>query len=76
MLVVALFLVLFSNHMEERLRDGRSVLRVDCRMTRPALLDVVSINDGEETALLHSRQREGVKIRQQDEEGEEMAKSA
>lgn len=35
MLVVALFLVLFSNHMEERLRDGKSVLRVDCHMTNP-----------------------------------------
>ncbi len=31
MLVVALLLVLFSNYMEDRLRDGKSVLRVDCR---------------------------------------------
>ena len=35
MLIVALFLVLFSNHMEERLQDGKSVPRVDCRMTNP-----------------------------------------
>ena len=35
MLILALFMVLFSNHMEERLRDGKSVLRVDCAMTIP-----------------------------------------
>ncbi len=33
MLISALFLVLFSNHMEERLRDKKAVLRVDCHMT-------------------------------------------
>ena len=33
MLILALFMVLFSNHMERRLQDGKSVLRVDCRMT-------------------------------------------
>ncbi len=33
MLILALFMVLFSNHMEERLKDGKSVLRVDCHMT-------------------------------------------
>ena len=33
MLILALFLTLFSNHMEERLEDGKQVLRVDCRLT-------------------------------------------
>ena len=33
MLISALFMVLFSNHMEKRLQDGKSVVRVDCRMT-------------------------------------------
>ena len=36
MLILALFMVLFSNYMEERLQEGKSVLRVDCHMTKPA----------------------------------------
>ncbi len=39
MLILALFMVLFSNHMEERLLDGKSVLRVDCHMTKPSVDD-------------------------------------
>ena len=36
MLILALFMVLFSNHMEERLQDGKSVLcAVDCHRARP-----------------------------------------
>ena len=31
MLSFALLLVLFSNFMEERLQEGKSVLRVDCK---------------------------------------------
>lgn len=34
-LIVAVFLVLFSNHMEERLQEGKTVLRVDCHRTGP-----------------------------------------
>lgn len=35
MMISALFLVLLSNYMEERLQDRKPVLRVDCRMTDP-----------------------------------------
>ena len=37
MLITALFLVVFSNHMEERLADGKSVLSVSCHITKPPL---------------------------------------
>ena len=56
MLVVALFLVLFSNHMEERLRDGRSVLRVDCRMTDPTAEQEGDNVPDEKKSLLPQRQ--------------------
>ena len=52
MLISALFLVLLSNHMEERLRDGKPVPRVDCCMTRPVANDDGDKVPGEETLLL------------------------
>ena len=39
MLILALFLVLFSNYMEERLQDGKSVLRMDCCCTTTTPMD-------------------------------------
>ena len=36
MLIFALFLVLFSNYMDERLADSKTVLRVDCCMANSA----------------------------------------
>ena len=38
-------MVLFSNHMEERLQGGKSVLRVDCRMTRTEVDDDQYVSD-------------------------------
>ena len=45
--ILALFMVLFSNYMEERLRDGKSVLRLDCSMTVPPGMD----NDKDDEVL-------------------------
>jgi len=49
MLIIALFLVLFSNWMEERLTSGKAVLLVTCRLTTPTSLMQVS---GNKSALL------------------------
>lgn len=56
---MALFLILFSNHMEERLEDGKAVLRVDCHMTDIQRQwedeeDFVYVKDAETTSLLGS----------------------
>ena len=48
MLIFALFLVLLSNHMEERLRDKKPVLRIDCRMTDP---DAESYHDEKDSLV-------------------------
>ena len=52
MLIVALFLVLFSNYMEGRLESGRSVLLVTCQLTAPT---GASLND-DKTSLLPNQQ--------------------
>ncbi len=52
MLVVALLLVLFSNYMEDRLRDGKSVLRVDCRR-----VTIQQQQQGGTEALINERSR-------------------
>lgn len=63
MLVVALFLVLFANQMEERLQEGKSVPRVDCRMTRRMSPVAQSWEDGSrETAPLLSQPTEAQKL--------------
>lgn len=54
MLILALFLVLFSNHMEERLEDGKTVLRVDCRMTK---VPVPQLREDEDKKLLIPRDK-------------------
>ncbi len=48
MLILALFLVLFSNYMEERLEAGKSVLLVTCQLTTPSGTSV----DEEREALI------------------------
>ena len=50
MLILALFMVLFSNYMEERLLDGKTVLRVDCHLVNPA--DRAEEEDDEQKTLL------------------------
>ena len=56
MLILALFMVLFSNHMEERLQDGKSVLRVDCHMARP-MVDDENPPDDKESLIPHGQVR-------------------
>ena len=53
MLLIALFLVLFSNHMEERLADGKSVIRLDywCKRRRKRLKSISSEQDKEVEGL-------------------------
>ena len=53
MLIMALFLVLFSNHMEERLLGGKAVLRVDCRMTDQS--DRLTQHDEKKSLLPHGQ---------------------
>ena len=53
MLIMALFLVLFSNHMEERLLGGKAVLRVDCRMTDQS--DRLTPHDEKKSLLPHGQ---------------------
>lgn len=54
MLIAALFLVLFSNHMEERLRDGKVILHMDCPMIRPKAQQQLQVEDDETQSLLSS----------------------
>ena len=68
MLIVALFMTLFSNHMEERLEDGKPVPRVDCHMTIPPVQrqldeeEFVYVQGNETTPLLSSIRQNGVPL--------------
>ena len=52
MLILALFLVLFSNHMEGRLQEGKTVLRVDCHLVKASAHLTVQAEDDEIRPLL------------------------
>ena len=57
MLLVALFLVLISNHMEERLADGKSVIRLDywCKRRRKMMRSISSEQDREVEGLYEEK---------------------
>ena len=41
MVILALFMVLFSNYMDERLQSGRRVPQINCRLSKPPPLPIL-----------------------------------